>query len=116
MPGRFSDIEKSSLPKPSLEERLREYPELKAKIETMLGIIENAGGDIGKGAEDEGRSFGELRRVGNVVLHGWAQHQQQKKGLSARIWKNVHLARVLKNEELNLQCAQGRHPSQNGPE
>jgi hypothetical protein len=79
MPGRFSDIEKSFLPKPSLEERLREYPGLKAKIETMLGIIENAGGDLEKAAEAERRIMEELRQMGNEVLHGWAQHQQQKK-------------------------------------
>lgn len=79
MPGRFSDIEKSSLPQPGLEERLREYPELKAKIETMLGIIENAGGDIEKAAEAERRIIEELRQMGNEVLHGWARQQQQKK-------------------------------------
>jgi len=78
MPGRFSDIEKSSLPKPSLEERLREYPELKVKIEAMLGIIENAGGDIEKAAEAERRIIEELRQMGNEVLHGWARQQQQK--------------------------------------
>jgi hypothetical protein len=33
------------------------------------------------------------------------------KGLSARIWKNVHLSRVLENEELTPNCAQGRHSS-----
>jgi hypothetical protein len=34
------------LNQPSLEQRLKEYPELKAKIETMLAIIESAGGDV----------------------------------------------------------------------
>jgi hypothetical protein len=54
MAERFSDIENSSVPsKPTLEERLKEYPELKAKIETMLGVIENAGGDIEKAGEAE---------------------------------------------------------------
>jgi hypothetical protein len=53
MTERFSEIEKTSIAKPSLEERLGEYPELKAKIETMLAIIENAGGDVEKAAEAE---------------------------------------------------------------
>jgi hypothetical protein len=48
MAERFSEIEKTCIAKPSLEERLGEYPELKAKIETMLAIIENAGGDVEK--------------------------------------------------------------------
>jgi hypothetical protein len=80
MAERFSEIENRSVPsKPTLEERLKEYPELKAKIETMLGIIENAGGDIEKAAEAERRIIEELRQMGNEVLHGWARGQQAKK-------------------------------------
>jgi hypothetical protein len=91
MEERFSDMEKGALAgKPtSLEEirpaerdllrRLREYPELKAKIEAMLAIIENAGGDVEKAAEAERRIIEELRQMGNEVLHGWARRQQQKK-------------------------------------
>src|SRR5215813_10515770 len=80
MGERFSDAEKPLVIKrPSLEERLREYPELKAKIEAMLGIIENAGGDVEKAAEAERRIIEELRQMGNEVLHGWARRQKQKK-------------------------------------
>ena len=79
MVERFSDAEKPLVIKrPSLEERLREYPELKAKIEAMLAIIENAGG-VEKAAEAERRIIEELRQMGNEVLHGWARRQQQKK-------------------------------------
>jgi hypothetical protein len=47
--SRFSDIEKPLLTnQPSLEERLKQYPELKGKIEAMLAIIENAGGGCGE--------------------------------------------------------------------
>jgi len=63
----------------SLEERLKEYPELKAKIEAMLAIIENAGGDVEKAAEAEQRIIEEMRQMGNEVLHSWARRQQQKK-------------------------------------
>jgi len=79
MAERFSDIEKPLVSKqPSLEERLKEYPELKTKIETMLAIIENPGGDVEKAAEAEGRIIEELRQMGNEVFHGWARRQQQK--------------------------------------
>ena len=79
MAERFSDIEKPLVSKqPSLEERLKEYPELKTKIETMLAIIENAGGDVEKAAEAERRIIEELRQMGNEVLHSWARRQQQK--------------------------------------
>jgi hypothetical protein len=79
MAERFSDIEKPLVSRqPSLKERLKEYPELKTKIETMLAIIENAGGDVEKAAEAERRIIEELRQMGNEVLHSWARHQQQK--------------------------------------
>jgi PP-loop superfamily ATP-utilizing enzyme len=94
MPERFSEMEKACVAqqnegKPRAEEirpaereflrRVKEYPELKAKIETMLAIIENAGGDIEKAAEAERRIIEELRQMGNEVLHGWARRQQEKK-------------------------------------
>ena len=80
MAERFSDREKACPGKQgSLEERLQEYPELRAKIEAMLGIIENAGGDVEKAAEAERRIIEELRHMGNEVLHSWARQQQQKK-------------------------------------
>ena len=80
MGERFSDVEKAFVnQRPSLEERLKEYPELKAKIEAMLAIIENAGGDVEKAAEAERRIIEALRQIGNEVLHGWARRQQQKK-------------------------------------
>ena len=91
MGERFSDMEKAALvgKQASLEEirpsewdflrRLREYPELKAKIETLLAIIENAGGDVEKAAEAERRIVEEMRKMGNEVMHSWARHQQQKK-------------------------------------
>jgi len=80
MGERFSDVEKPFVnQRPSLEERLKEYPELKAKIEAMLAIIENAGGDVEKAAEAERRIIEALRQMGNEVLHGWARRQQQKK-------------------------------------
>lgn len=80
MSERFSDLEKPFLiNQPSLEERLKEHPELKAKIEAMLAIIENAGGDVEKAAEAERRIIEELRQMGNEVLHGWARRQQEKK-------------------------------------
>jgi hypothetical protein len=64
MAERFSDIEKPLINQPSLEERLKEYPELKTKIETMLAIIENAGGDVEKAAAAERRIIEELRQMG----------------------------------------------------
>lgn len=79
MAERLSEIDKSSRHEPNLEERLKGYPELKAKIETMLGIIENSDGDVEKAAEAERRIIDEMRQMASEVLHGWARRQQQKK-------------------------------------
>ena len=63
MAERFSESEKPFvINQPSLEERLKEYPELKTKTESMLAIIENAGGDVEKAAEAERRIIEELRQ------------------------------------------------------
>lgn len=76
--------------RPSLEERLNQYPELKAKLEAMLAIMENAGGDVEKAAEAERRIIEELRQMGNEVLHGWARRQQQKKEQEYNTKPGVH--------------------------
>jgi len=43
-------------------------PEPKAKIDRMLAIISNAGGDVEKAAESERRIIEELRQTGNEVF------------------------------------------------
>jgi len=76
---RFSVIENTSIRKQSLEEKLKDLPELRARIERMLEVIENAAGDVERAAEAEGHVTEELRQMGNEVLHGWARRQEQKK-------------------------------------
>jgi len=76
---RFSVVETASSRKQSLEERLNDLPELRAKVERMLDLIDNAGGDVEKAADAERRVTEELRQMGNELLHGWARRQEQKK-------------------------------------
>jgi hypothetical protein len=76
---RFSVIETASIRKRSLEERIKDLPEVRARFEKMLDLIENAAGDVEKAAEAERRVTEELRQMGNEVLHGWARRQAQKK-------------------------------------
>lgn len=76
---RFSVIEITSIHKQSLEERLKDLPEVRARFERMLELIENSAGDVEKAAEAERRVTEELRQMGNEVLHGWARRQEQKK-------------------------------------
>ena len=79
MPERFSDIETVSRAPQSLDARVQAYPGLRVKIETMLDIIENAGGDVEKAAVAEQRVIDAMRELGHDVLQSWAHRQQQHK-------------------------------------
>ena len=79
MPERFVDIEAPALGSQSLDARLKAYPELRAKIETMLHLIENAGGDVEKAAVAEQRVIDAMRELGHDLLHQWARRQHEKK-------------------------------------
>ena len=61
----------------SLEERLNRHPELKAKIETLLSVVENAEGDLDKANEAEQRVIEEIRQLGQAALQGWATRQNR---------------------------------------
>jgi hypothetical protein len=81
----------------TLEERLREYPELRARFEEMLAIVENADGDIVKADEAEERVIEELRQLGQSALQGWAERKQrhvqraseQQAGVSRKVKKTL---------------------------
>jgi hypothetical protein len=79
MAERWSEIEARLKPSRSLEERLQEHPELRAKVERLLGVVENAAGDVEKAAEAERRVTEELRQMGNEALHAWARRQAERK-------------------------------------
>ena len=60
-----------------LEERLNRHPELKAKIEVLLSVVENAEGDLLKANEVEQRVVEEIRQLGQTALQGLAEQQNQ---------------------------------------
>jgi hypothetical protein len=60
-----------------LEERLNYHPELKARIETLLSVVENAEGDLVKANEAEQRVVEEIQQLGQTALQGWASRQNQ---------------------------------------
>jgi hypothetical protein len=62
----------------SLEERLNRHPELKAKIESLVSVVENAEGDLIKASEAEQRVIEEIRQLGQAALQGWATGQNQR--------------------------------------
>jgi len=59
-------------------ERLHRYPELQAKFDALLDVVENAAGDATKADEAEQRVFEELRLVGQQAIQSWAERKQQR--------------------------------------
>lgn len=62
----------------ALYEKLNSYPILKARVKSLLEIVENSNGDLTKAAATEQRVIDELRQMGNEVLSGWATQQVNK--------------------------------------
>ena len=79
MAERWSDSEARVTPRRSVEERLRAHPELSAKVERLLEVVENAAGDVEKATEAERRVTEELRQMGHEALHAWARRQAERK-------------------------------------
>lgn len=57
----------------SVAERLERHPALKARMERMLDVVENASGDVRRADEAERRAIEELRQLGLEVMQGWGQ-------------------------------------------
>lgn len=68
----------------SLEQRLQAHPELKAKIEALLSVVENAQGAVIRADAAEQQVIEEIRQLGQAALQGWAnrQHQQQSEAFA----------------------------------
>ena len=55
------------------------HPLLKARIEGLLGVVENAAGTLEKADVVEQRVVQELRQMGSEVIHCWARNKERKK-------------------------------------
>jgi hypothetical protein len=58
--------------------RLQRHPELRAKFDALLDVVENAAGDATKADEAEQRVFEELRLMGQQAIQAWAERKQQR--------------------------------------
>lgn len=56
-----------------LLQRINRHPLLRARVESLLGVVEDTGGDLEKADAAERRVIEELRQMGNEVLTEWAQ-------------------------------------------
>lgn len=62
----------------SFEQRLNAHPELKARFEVLLSVVENAQGDLIRADAAEQRVIEEIRQLGQVALQNWATRQEQQ--------------------------------------
>ena len=65
-------------PSQSIDERLRNYPQLQQRIEALLDIVENSQGDANKADEAEELLFQELRLMGQSALTSWADRKHSR--------------------------------------
>jgi len=57
----------------TVAERLERHPAIKARMERMLDVVENAAGDVRRADEAEQRAIEELRQMGLEVMQAWGQ-------------------------------------------
>lgn len=68
-----------------LIKRLQAQPMLRARIEALLDVAENAAGNLQKADDVEERLLEGVRKLGNELLHAWADGQQNKKNKEAKV-------------------------------
>jgi len=63
----------------SLEERLKNYPYLRSRFESVLDIVEDTAGSLDKADEAEQLLIDEMRQMGKEALHDWAVGKEEEK-------------------------------------
>ena len=61
-----------------LLERLNSHPLLRARVESLFEVVEDAAGDCEKADAAERRVIEELRQMGNEALTAWAERGVEK--------------------------------------
>jgi len=64
---------KDSGKRETVAERLERHPALKARMERMLDVVENTGGDLRRADDAERRAIEELRQMGLEVMQDWGR-------------------------------------------
>lgn len=65
-------------------ERLNRHPRLRARVDGLLAVVEDAAGDCEKADLAERRVIEELRQMGNEALTAWAERGVEKHATVAR--------------------------------
>ena len=90
----------------SVAERLERHPALKARMERMLDVVENASGDVQRADEAERRAIEELRQMGLEVMQSWGQKTSNEAARDLEATGVV--VREVKKTALDLHVRQGR--------
>jgi hypothetical protein len=61
-----------------LIERLKAHPDLMTRVERILDLAENTGGDVIRAAEAEERTIREIKALGQEVLQDWATRRVEE--------------------------------------
>ena len=67
-----------------LLERLNRHPHLRARMESLFAVVEDAAGDCAKADAAERRVIDELRQMGNEALTAWAEHGVERQAALAQ--------------------------------
>jgi hypothetical protein len=69
-------------------ERLNRHPRLRARVESLLEVVEDATGDCEKADAAERRVIEELRQMGHDALTAWAERGVEKRTAMAQAEPN----------------------------
>jgi hypothetical protein len=61
-----------------LIEQLRQHPEIKERVESILEIVRNEDGPLKTADEVEELLIQEMRRLGSTTMHQWANQAEER--------------------------------------
>lgn len=61
-----------------LLDALNRHPSLRQRIEQIVAVVEDAGGDLSRADAAERRMIEEIQRLGQESLQAWAQRQVEQ--------------------------------------
>ena len=67
-----------------LLERLNRHPQMRARVESLLAVVEDAAGDCERAEAAERRMLDELRQMGHEALTAWAERGVEKQAVLAQ--------------------------------
>ena len=75
-----------------LLQNLNRHPLLRARVESLLNVVENTAGDLEKADDAERRVIDELRQMGNEALTSWAERGVAKSSIEIKANPNLRPA------------------------